>query len=176
MNNQHPRSLVNHLLPLRELLSLESKSVLPGLQKLEKDTCLSYKRVTLPTESSHVCAITEMQIHSDKSKWIPVPPQKELFIPVKCWLSHGPLCYCWLCMLNMHSPSYFCNELGKKCDTRHNLFVWVFLCFHASMLAIARARGIMFSCCPSVRPPSCWNWNSFKFGTQMWTWTRRWTD
>lgn len=75
----------------RVILSLEDKPVLPGLQGLEKATCLSYKLVALPIETSHFCTTTEMQIYSDKSKWIPLPSQEEMFIPMKCWLPHGSL-------------------------------------------------------------------------------------
>lgn len=59
----------------RVILSLEDKPVLPGLQGLEKATCLSYKLVVLPIESSHFCTTTEMQIYSDISKWIPLTSQ-----------------------------------------------------------------------------------------------------
>lgn len=78
----------------RVILSLEDKPVLPGLQRLVKDTCLSYKWVILPTDSSHFYAITEMQMPPDKSKWIPLPLRREMFIPMKFWLPHGSLvCY-----------------------------------------------------------------------------------
>lgn len=69
-NNQCTRSLVKHPHPLRVILGIEDKLVLPWRQRLEKDTCLSYNLVTMPTDSSHFFVIKEAQMYSDKYKGI----------------------------------------------------------------------------------------------------------
>lgn len=109
----------------RVILSLEDKPVFPWRHRLEKDTCHSCKLVTLPTESSHFCVITEMLMFSDKSKRIPFQHRKKCLFQRSVDYPMG-LSYCVLCLHNIHSLLYLCNYLGNKCHTRHSA---VIVCF-----------------------------------------------